>query len=229
MMKQAIYLKKFSKLIPLLLLALLSACLPLEEVPRDLTPVRVERVVDGDTFVAQGPEGKIRVRMIGVDTPESVKPNTPVEYYALEASAFTKEQLTGKKVYLETDEEERDHYQRVLAYVWLDKARDEDEDLYNYLIVAEGYARSRPYPPNTRHQKLLDEAQDLARKERAGMWSATEEEDSAEPVAIKGNRRSHIYHLPEDPSYNSISPKNVIWFHSIEEAEAAGYRRAGNK
>ena len=67
--------------------------------------VYVERVVDGDTFVANKDGKEIKVRMIGMDTPETVKPNTPVQPYGKEASNYTKKALTHQNVYLEYDKE----------------------------------------------------------------------------------------------------------------------------
>ena len=72
----------------------------------------VQRVVDGDTIILNGGE---RVRLLGVDTPESVHPRKPVEYFALEASAFTKRTAEGKQVWLEFDQTRTDRYGRTLA------------------------------------------------------------------------------------------------------------------
>ena len=75
------------------------------------------RVVDGDTIILSTKE---RVRLIGVDTPETKHPNKPVEQYGKEASAFTTRIVEGKKVTLEYDQEKRDKYGRLLAYVYLE-------------------------------------------------------------------------------------------------------------
>jgi micrococcal nuclease len=74
------------------------------------------RVVDGDTIVLSNSE---KVRLIGVDTPETVRPNTPVEYFGKEASAITKKMVEGKPVRLEYDWQQRDKYGRLLACVYL--------------------------------------------------------------------------------------------------------------
>ena len=88
-------------------------------------------MVDGDTLVANNSQHEqIKVRLIGVDTPETVKPNTPVQPYGKEASDFSKEHLTDKDVFLEYDKEKEDRYGRTLAYVWLDK-----ETMFNELLV----------------------------------------------------------------------------------------------
>lgn len=92
---------------------------------------KVERVIDGDTIELDRGE---RVRLIGVDTPESVHPEKPVERFGKEASEFTRKMAEGKKVRLEFDEDTKDRYGRTLAYVYL-----EDGTFLNAEIVKQGY------------------------------------------------------------------------------------------
>jgi len=122
----------------------------------------VKRVVDGDTFIID--TGK-RVRMIGIDTPESVKPNSPVEPYGKEASEFAKKVLEGKRVKLEFDVQKKDKYGRLLAYVYL-----EDGTFVNALLVKEGYAKIMTIPPNIRYAEDFLELQEQARRENKGLW-----------------------------------------------------------
>jgi micrococcal nuclease len=123
--------------------------------------VRVERVVDGDTIVITGGE---RVRLIGVDTPESVKPDTPVQCFAREASAFLERLVEGRKVRLELDVEERDRYGRLLAYVYRG-------DLFvNAELVRRGYATVATFPPNIRHVDTFVRLQREARQNERGLW-----------------------------------------------------------
>ena len=75
------------------------------------------RVVDGDTIVLDGNE---RVRLIGVDTPETQDPRKPVQYFGKEAYEFTKNLVEGKKVRLEYDQNKKDKYDRTLAYIFLE-------------------------------------------------------------------------------------------------------------
>src|SRR3954467_8163583 len=97
----------------------------------------VERVVDGDTFIVRAQGRRERVRLIGVDTPESAKPNTPVQCFAVEASNRTKALLpAGSAVHLIGDVEQRDRYKRLLAYVY----RASDNLFVNLALVREGYA-----------------------------------------------------------------------------------------
>lgn len=93
--------------------------------PRGLPQAAVDRVIDGDT-VDVDLNGKIeRIRLIGMNTPESVDPRRPVECFGKEASNRAKALLSGKTVYLETDDSQgtRDQYGRALRYIWLDNGR----------------------------------------------------------------------------------------------------------
>lgn len=124
----------------------------------------VTRVVDGDTIVV-GPEE--RVRLIGIDTPESVKPGTPVECFAREAGAFLEKLLEGRRVRLELDVEERDRYGRLLAYVY----RRSDGLFVNAELVRRGYATVATFPPNVRHVEEFVRLQREARAAGRGLWS----------------------------------------------------------
>ena len=113
--------------------------------PNGMYFVRVLRVVDGDTLeVAFDSTTKEKVRLVGVDTPETVHPKKPVQFYGKEASAFTKQALADKKVWLQLDVQARDRYQRVLGYIWLEKPDDvEDESeirakMFNAQLLLDG-------------------------------------------------------------------------------------------
>ena len=106
----------------------------------------VVRVVDGDTIIVRGPGGRTEdVRLIGIDTPETVDPRRPVGCFGPEASAFAKHLLTGRRVILRYDHETKDRYGRFLAYVWL----THPTEFVNGRLVELGYARAYPFPPNT--------------------------------------------------------------------------------
>ena len=129
--------------------------------------VHIIRVVDGDTFVARNSKGQqLKIRLIGVDTPETVKPNTPVQPCGKEASHFSKKNLTNKDVYLEYDKEKNDRYGRVLAYVWLDK-----DTLFNELLVKEGLAKEKYFAPNGKYRDVFIKAQNEAQKKKINLWS----------------------------------------------------------
>lgn len=145
---------------------------------------KVERVVDGDTMIVSFvfDDGskylKERVRFLGVDTPETVHPNKPVQYYGKEASDFTKSQLTDKTVWLQTDVNPKDRYDRMLAYVWLKEPTAKDledeasirENMYNARLLLDGYAQLMTIQPNSRYANLFVHFQREARQENKGLW-----------------------------------------------------------
>ena len=136
----------------------------------------VTDVVDGDTVLVDVAGDIRRVRLIGVDTPETVHPKKPVQYYGPEASAFTKRTLSGRRVWLEYDVAPLDKYQRHLAYVWVERpARDEDavrRGMFNARLILEGYGRVMTIQPNSRYADLFARLQAEARGARRGLWGA---------------------------------------------------------
>ena len=119
------------------------------------------RVVDGDTIILNGRE---RVRLIGVDTPETVDPRRPVQYFGKEASAFTKRMVEGKRVRLEYDQTRKDRYGRTLAYVYL-----EDGTHLNAEIVKQGYGHAYTRFP-FRYLKEFRRYEREAREAGRGLW-----------------------------------------------------------
>ena len=134
--------------------------------PKDAVPAKVQRVTDGDTFVATVKGRRERIRIIGVDTPESVDPNRPDEPFGEEASNFAKHYLDGATVRLAGDAEPRDRYGRMLAYVWL-----EDGTFWNALLAAEGYAQQLTIPPNVTYASLFRRLVRAARENNRGLWA----------------------------------------------------------
>ncbi len=129
------------------------------------TEVVVERVVDGDTFVIRSPE-KTRVRLIGVDTPETVKPDHPVEPFGPEAGALTRQWIEGKSVVLEFDREKHDKYGRLLAYVWV------DGKMLNEELLRQGLGRALlQYNFSADRKEMFRRAEAEARAARRGVWS----------------------------------------------------------
>lgn len=128
----------------------------------------VVRVVDGDTIVVRLAGIEESVRLLGIDTPESVDPRSPVECFGKEASAQTASLLPpGTEVRLVRDVEARDRYARLLAYVY----RADDGAFVNLQLVQDGYAGVLNYPPNVAHADELAAAAAHARHEARGMWS----------------------------------------------------------
>jgi endonuclease YncB( thermonuclease family) len=129
----------------------------------------VERVVDGDTLVVALGDGDETVRLVGVDTPETVAPDRPVECFGPEASDHLHELLPpGTEIHLERDLEPRDRYGRLLAYAY----RRGDDHSINEELVAGGYAEALSYPPNTALEPRLQAAERQARTGHAGQWGA---------------------------------------------------------
>jgi micrococcal nuclease len=153
----------------LLLLAVLQQWRPQLFSPspsRTLAPgaYHVTRVIDGDTFVLA--ESRQHVRLIGADTPETVKPNWPVEPWGPAATAFTKKFLSGGEVRLEFDTQRRDKYDRILAYVWVGNR------LLNEELIRAGLARAEPqYRYSAAMKGRFRRAQTEARAAHRGMWS----------------------------------------------------------
>lgn len=137
--------------------------------PADAGRAVVVHVDDGDTIDVTLDGTRQRVRFIGIDTPETKKPNTPVQCYGPEASAFTIGLLPeGTEVTLVRDAEARDPYGRLLAYVY----RSADGLFVNRALADGGYARALSIEPNTAHADELGAAVDAARRARVGLWGA---------------------------------------------------------
>ena len=138
-----------------------------------LEQAHVVRVVDGDTIVVNRGRGAEKVRLILVDTPETVHPRKAVQYYGKEASNFTNGQLKGTTVYLEKDVSEYDRYHRLLRYVWTDipnSASDLSNKCFNAVLVQEGYAQVYTFPPDLKYVNEFRALQTQARSAHAGLW-----------------------------------------------------------
>jgi micrococcal nuclease len=133
----------------------------------------IDRVVDGDTVDVVIDGDVERVRLIGIDTPETVKPDSPVECFGPEASAFTERLLApGTPVRLERDVEARDDYGRLLAYVYLPAGDGGTGVFVNLEIVRQGYASLLTFPPNVAHVDEFVEAARAAEEADLGLWAA---------------------------------------------------------
>lgn len=207
-------------------------------VPGQTVRATVTRVVDGDTVDVQIDGRTERVRLIGVDTPEV---HGTAEPYGAEASAFTKERLTGQEVSLELDAEARDRYGRLLAYVWV------GDELFNATLVREGYAQVMTVPPNVKYADRFVALQQQAREAGAGLWGLPDAGSGTAAAAggsggpdgsgallpvngdcgglIKGNINASgekIYHVPGGQFYDRTYAEAC--FATRADAEAAGYR-----
>ena len=136
----------------------------------------VARVVDGDTAVITVDGTERRVRFLGVDTPETVHPNKPAQFYGKEASSFTKQTLTGRRVWLEYDKSPQDRYSRHLAYIWTAKPtgiNDETirRDMFNARLLLGGYAKVMIIKPNNRYAKQFVSYEEEAKNSQRGLWA----------------------------------------------------------
>lgn len=178
--------------------------------------VIVAKVVDGDTIHVGRGWRFTTVRLIGVDTPETVHPEKPVEFFGPEASEFTKRQLQGEKVRLEIEpSNEYDHYGRLLAYIFL-----MNDTLFNAELIKRGYARVIAPSPFHRYKEFRLHEQE-ARIAGMGLWAG---KDICKQII--GNRQSKIYRLPGDAGCSRIKEEKRVYFDTEEEAIKAGYRRA---
>lgn len=128
--------------------------------------ILVTKVIDGDTIEV---EGGIRVRLIGIDTPETVDPRRPVGCFGKEASNELKKLLNRKGVFLEKDVSETDKYGRLLRYVYLPLGANQMLFVNDYM-VREGFALVLTYPPDVKYNEQFRQAEREAREEKRGLW-----------------------------------------------------------
>lgn len=199
----------------------------------------VTKVVDGDTLIV---EDGVRVRLLGIDAPESE------ECFGEEAKKELARLVLGQKVLLEKDQTAVDDYDRLLRYVILRNENPEVDDVFvNKKMVRGGYAKSVYVKPNRRYLSQLQGAESSAKEEKVGMWEVCEmkegainpdlEQDSppfSDECVIKGNiSKSYTkdYFLPGCPNYKRVKidqRKGEKWFCTEEEAQAEGWQRSAS-
>ena len=202
------------------------------------TEATVLNVVDGDTIDVEIDGEKKRVRFVLVNTPESVHPRKPVEYYGKEASAYTTHELDGKTVYLEKDVSDTDRYGRLLRYIWIDipEGKDLEKDLrekcFNAKLLLQGYASLSTFPPDIKYVDYFRTFEKSAREASLGLWGEEgkdfkEEEkedikvsdsakDSEEACFLFGNGTK--FHLKKDCVKNNEGREMTV-----KEAMNMGY------
>jgi micrococcal nuclease len=134
----------------------------------------VARVVDGDTIILKNWLGRPRIRLIGVDSPESVHPRKPVECFGVEARLGLKKLLNGEKVRLQFDDSQKrkDIFGRALAYVFLSSSQNSKKETFvNAWLIQEGFAEEYTYRKPYQYQKKFRELEKSARKADVGLWS----------------------------------------------------------
>ncbi|WP_257149602.1 thermonuclease family protein [Bacillus thuringiensis] len=214
-------------------------------------PATITKVTDGDTFKVKFDNGKKEtIRLLCIDTPETVHRKKPVQPFGPEASSFTKKMLPiGKKVEVELGISERDKFGRLLAYVYV------DGQMINKMLLEKGLARvAYVYAPNTTHIDEFNAIQKEAQKKGIGIWSIenyaandfntnsstssnypktnstssqsnsndNKESDVGCKGKIKGNVNSKIYHAPDGEFYDKAT-SNIVWFCTEKEAKENGF------
>jgi micrococcal nuclease len=183
-------------------------------IPDDAEAATVRAIVDGDTIRITLEDGtRDTVRLIGIDAPEPKDPNHLLRCYADESTDRIAKLLPiGREIWLEPDVSDRDRYDRLLRYVWVEE-KGGDEYLVNTAMVRDGFALATPYPPDTVRSGQFERAQERASDAERGLWSAcpdlvasltpTAAENPAEvPVAAAPTQPASIATC--DPSYPTL-------------------------
>jgi endonuclease YncB( thermonuclease family) len=170
----------------------------------------VSEIIDGDTFELS--DGR-RIRLIGVDTPE-----TDMPFYA-EAVAFAESLLMRKQISTEFDEEERDKYGRSLVYAYL------DSNLVNEMIICRGLGIVYLFESNLKYANLLIEAQKEARAGNLGIWSLPDPPPEDYYVNIEGSYR---FHRPLCMAIKRSDPEKRKVYYSREELLDKGFSPCRN-
>ena len=223
-----------------------------ESLPDEAVEASVERVVDGDTMKVKlkDSEEAVTLRLLLIDTPESVKPGVDPQPYSLDASNFAKEVLqVGDSVYLEYDNgDETDKYGRHLCYLWFYSKEDQSWEMYNEKVVEKGLARVGYIYSQKKHLDTLYAAQDKAKAQKLNIWSVdgyvtdngfdvdaynngsktnstsnnSNESQSTSSEVVYGNSNSNKYHSSEHAHGMKESIKMTE-----SEAKSKGYTPCG--
>ena len=208
---------------------------------------RVVSATDGDTITINYNGANEKVRLVGLDTPETKDPRKPVQCFGQEASTKMSELVSGKKVRIEFDstQGQRDKYGRLLLFVFLEDGRN-----LAYEMISGGYGTEYTYNSNPyKYQSQFKRAQNEARENKRGLWAnntcagdptkpvnsapatqtspALQSQTGSGECDIKGNinkKGEKIYHVPGGTSYEKTNPEQI--FCSEAEAQSAGFRRA---
>lgn len=198
----------------------------------------VTRIVDGDTFEIESGE---KVRLIGIDTPESG------DCYFYNAKNKLSDLILNKRIKMDKDVSETDRYQRLLRYIYV------DDIFINDYLVKEGFANATSYPPDIKYQDQFRESESQARSQNKGLWNACSsptpiptkkpENTNSQPAGVSSQNNSEcnikgnisystgekIYHVPGQRDYEKTvidSSKGERYFCSESEAVSAGWRKA---
>ncbi len=198
----------------------------------------VSNVIDGDTIDI---ENDVRIRLLGIDTPER-----GTCYYD-EAKTFLEDLIEDKDIRIEKDISGADRFDRLLRYVYIPADDPQDDDVFvNEKLLRQGFARTFAKAPDNRYRDLFSSAQDEAKKKDRGLWGACDYEESdtqalrendtlppSKDCIIKGNISEkgygRNYFLEFCPNYNRIkidTRKGEQYFCTEREAKQAGFTRS---
>jgi len=202
------------------------------ETEEEFKEVICTRVIDGDTIEIKDDTGKtFKVRYIGIDTPENG------DNYFEEAKEANEKLVLNETIKMYKDVSETDKYGRLLRYIYI------GDIFVNAYLVENGFAMASTYPPDVEYSDYFAELQNTAQSKGLGFWgieiveetttettatetTVTETTETTEQVSgpFVGSKNSDVYHYPDCSSAKQIKEENKIWFNSVEEAKAAGYR-----
>lgn len=204
----------------------------------------VTEVIEGDNLTVTINGIPKKIRMIGVDAPETKHPTKPNQFFAQEALDFATEKLKDKTVYLEKDVSESDEEGRFLFYVWLKKpssnpAKSEDvvNHMFNARLLINGFAKPAAHFPNVKYEMTFQEVSDQARNQFWGIWNdpalftdptaipaqTSEQPAPNTPPTYIGNSNSLKFHHPNCTNVGQMKEEHKIPLHSRDEALNAGY------
>lgn len=200
----------------------------LEKIDKKSDLYLVTRVIDGDTLEIKIDGLPETVRLIGIDTPETVDPRKPAECFGVESSTYSKNILQGKMVQIEYDETQgkKDKYGRLLLYLYT-----EDGLFFNKSIIEEGYAHEYTYNTPYKYQNQFKEAEKNAVKNKKGLWnentcngnkeiknqSTTIEQKNSTGFYTSSHYSAKYYYPESCDDWKSLSPNYLKHFDSLEE------------
>lgn len=178
---------------------------------------KVIRVIDGDTIVVKRGKRKLKVRLLGVNAPESVHPNTGKnDKCGLRASEYTKKKLFKKKVTLEYGKDKYDRFGRHLAYVYIKKK------MINRMLLSAGHAKVQIFKPNTKYKKEFYELEFDAKINGRGLWKYETPSGSHSCVFI-GVISTKKFHRADCGYVSKIKKDNYIQFDTKKDAVNQGF------
>jgi len=195
---------------------------------------KVIRIIDGDTIEVSISNRSYKIRLIGINTPESTIRHEP---YGKEASNYTRSKLLGKTVYLEKDVSQADKYNRLLRYVWLSMPNSNSDSeiknkMFNAILVLNGYAQVMTVPPDVKYSNKFLEYQRIAREKKKGLWGLGSSGVGNSKIGNSGIGNSNlgkiVYWTPNGKSYHysknckTLRRSKLIMQGSLNEAMQKG-------